>query len=68
MKSRSEKIDPLEIEFTAGTQSRHSINHTIIDEYAEAMRCGDLFPQIVVFAEKSSERYILADRQDECCL
>ena len=61
MKSRSVKLNPLNIETTAGTQSRHSINQTIIEEYADGLRRGDLYPQIVVFAEKGSERYILAD-------
>lgn len=54
------KIDPLQIETTAGTQARLSIKQATIDEYAEDMRNGDVFPAIDVFAEPGSERYILS--------
>ena len=49
------------IECTDATQSRVMIDKATIEEYEEAMRNGAVFPGIVVFAEKGSDRYILAD-------
>ncbi len=49
------------IEAPAETQVRVRLDPQAIDEYAEAMRNGDVFPALVVFAEKGSERYVLAD-------
>lgn len=59
--SKSVKLNPQEIEIIPDIRPRHAVSQTIIDEFAECMRNGDLFPQIVVFAEKDSERYVLAD-------
>lgn len=50
-----------QIEATAGTQVRVKIDQSIVDEYAEAMEAGAIFPGLVVFAPKNSQRYILAD-------
>lgn len=63
---KTKKINPLNIETTAGTQARVSIRPTIVDEYAADMKAGvpvgaGGFPALTVFAEKGSERYILAD-------
>lgn len=60
-KPQSKLLDPNDIETTAGTQPRASIEQKKIDDFAQDMRNGDLFPQLIVFAEKGSERYILAD-------
>lgn len=61
MKNEVKLINPLELETTAGTQARVSINQSTVDEYAECLKNGDLFPNPVVFAEEGSQRYILAD-------
>ena len=50
-----------EIEATANTQVRRMLDKGVIEEYAEAMQAGALFPALTVFAEKDSQRYILAD-------
>ena len=50
-----------EIEATANTQVRHRLDARVIEEYAEAMQAGANFPALTVFAEKDSQRYILAD-------
>jgi hypothetical protein len=60
----SEELDVLpiaEIEATASTQVRVRIDPNTIDEYADDMKNGHIFPPVVVFAEAGSERYILAD-------
>jgi len=58
----SKTILPVEeIEATAATQVRVRIDPSVIAEYAEDMKNGAIFPPITVFAEKGSERYILAD-------
>ena len=49
------------IEVTAGTQVRFKIDQEIVDEYAGAIEAGGIFPPLVVFAPKNSQRYILAD-------
>ncbi len=59
--TRTELLDPLELDTTAGTQARLSIRQTMVDDYATAMKNGDRFPDVVVFAEKGSKRYVLAD-------
>lgn len=46
---------------SAATQVRKKLDHTVIESYAEQMKNGAQFPALVVFAEKGSERYILAD-------
>jgi len=55
------KIAIDEIEATAATQVRVRIDPGVIDEYAEDMGNGAIFPPMIVFAEQGSERYILAD-------
>lgn len=50
-----------QIEATAGTQVRVKIDQKIVDEYAEAIEAGAIFPAIIVFAPKNSQRYILSD-------
>ncbi|MCH8108710.1 MAG: ParB-like nuclease domain-containing protein, partial [Chloroflexi bacterium] len=50
-----------EIEATATTQVRHRLDARVIEEYADAMQAGAIFPALMVFAEKDSQRYILAD-------
>ena len=50
-----------EIEATAATQVRAKIDPEVVDEYAAAMKRGDKFPRGVVFSERGSHRYILAD-------
>ena len=50
-----------QIEATAGTQVRVKIDEKVVNEYAEAIKDGAMFPPLVVFAPKNSQRYILAD-------
>ncbi len=49
------------IEATAATQIRVKLDKDVIDAYREDLEAGAIFPPIDVFAEKGSERYILAD-------
>jgi hypothetical protein len=49
------------IEATAATQVRTMLHKDIITSYQEDLENGAIFPALVVFAEKGSERYILAD-------
>ncbi len=46
---------------SAATQVRKKLDKSTIDEYTEALKNGAIFPPLVVFAEKNSDRYILAD-------
>jgi hypothetical protein len=46
---------------SAATQVRKKLSKDTIDEYTEAMQNGAIFPALIVFAEKESDRYILAD-------
>lgn len=50
-----------QIETTAGTQVRVKIDEKIVAEYAEAIEAGAIFPPVVCFVPKNSQRYILAD-------
>ena len=50
-----------QIEATKATQVRVKIQKDIVDAYREDLEDGVIFPPVVVFAEKGSERYILAD-------
>ena len=50
-----------EIEVTANTQVRSELDKKVIADYAEAMQAGAIFPALTVFAEKDSQRFILAD-------
>ena len=54
-------IDPLDIDTSAGTQARVSIRQAVVDEYTADLKKGDLLPEPVVYAEKGSKRYVLAD-------
>ena len=47
------KINMLTIRIDGGTQVRESLNQTKVDEYAEMMRDGDVFPPITVFHDGS---------------
>ena len=49
------------IEATKATQVRTKLHKDVIEAYCEDMKHGDIFPPIICFAEKDSERYILAD-------
>lgn len=46
---------------SAATQVRKKLDKGTIDEYVEDLSNGAIFPPMTVFAEKDSERYILAD-------
>lgn len=50
-----------QVEATKSTQIRVKIQKDIVDAYREDLEDGAVMPPIVVFAEKGSERYILAD-------
>jgi len=54
-------IPVVDIEATAKTQARVRLDPTAIDEYAESMKNGDIFPPLDVFREMGSERIVLAD-------
>lgn len=58
---KTKTLPIVEIEATAGTQVRRFLDPKMIEAYAEDMQAGAVFPPIVVFAEKGSERYVLAD-------
>jgi hypothetical protein len=57
-KGRKEMID-LKLIKIEGTQSRAALNTEVVDEYAEAMRCGAKFPPVKLFFDGSD--YWLAD-------
>ena len=46
---------------SAATQSRKRIDPALVAQYVEDLNNGCIFPPLIVFAEKNSERYILAD-------
>lgn len=46
---------------SAATQVRKKLDKSTIEDYTEALANGAKFPALTVFAEKDSERYILAD-------
>ena len=50
-----------EIQATDTTQVRAKLSKETIDQYREEIETGAIMPPVVVFAEKNSERYILAD-------
>ncbi len=43
------------------TRVRAKVDKHVVDEYAAAIQAGDIFPPVVVFAEKGSQRFFLAD-------
>ena len=49
------------IEATKATQVRVKLQKEVIDAYREDIEAGAIMPPVDVFAEKGSERYILAD-------
>lgn len=49
------------IEATTATQVRSKLDKDTIDQYQEDLEHGDIFPPVIVFAEKGSSRFILAD-------
>lgn len=53
------RVPVSEIRIDGGTQPRESIDETLVNEYAEAMKGGDKFPAVVVFFDGVS--YWLAD-------
>lgn len=63
-KAKAKPITELAIDnilASAATQVRKKLDKDTIDEYTEALKNGAIFPPLVVFAEKESDRYILAD-------
>jgi hypothetical protein len=52
-------IDRLQIHCDAGTQTRVGVDSSVVDEYAERMAAGDVFPPLDVFFDGS--KYYLAD-------
>lgn len=55
------KLPVAEIEASGAVQVRCRIDHHTVAEYAEAIKAGAIMPPLVVFSEKGSERYLLAD-------
>ena len=49
------------IEATRATQVRTKLYKDVIDAYRKDLECGAIFPPVDVFAEKGSQRFILAD-------
>lgn len=49
------------IEATSATQVRTKIHKDVVDAYQHDLECGAVMPPVIVFAEKGSARYILAD-------
>jgi uncharacterized ParB-like nuclease family protein len=60
-KTKTINLSPDSIEATKKTQVRLRLCPDSIDDYARDMSNGAIFPPIVVFAQKGTERYILAD-------
>jgi len=58
---KKQTIRIAEIEASAATQIRKHLDAETIDRYRESLKNGAILPPPVVFAEKGSERYILAD-------
>lgn len=52
-------IQLLDINTTAGTQTRINIDESVVSEYAERMQEGDVFPPVVVFHDGTT--HYLAD-------
>ena len=50
-----------QIEASAATQVRVKIDQKIVKEYAGWIKAGAVFPPLICFAPKNSQRYILAD-------
>lgn len=55
--TKSIRCDKIEV----CVQTRYRVDHSVVDEYASDMKAGAVFPAIIVFAEKGSERIILGD-------
>ena len=50
-----------QIEATTATQVRTKMHKDVIEAYIHDIKCGAIMPPLVVFAERESQRYILAD-------
>jgi len=58
----AEKVIPLSrIVIDRGTQSRVEVDEDTVDRYAEAMQREEVFPPMLVYYDKSTDEYILAD-------
>lgn len=57
MKTKAIKLSDISID--GGTQQREKIDPAIVEEYAEAMRCGSKFPPVTLFHDGA--QYWLAD-------
>lgn len=55
------KLRLSQITVDAGTDTRHEINDTIVDEYGEAAKAGAKFPPMVAFFDSKEDKYFLAD-------
>ncbi len=55
------KIDPKKIRTDLQTQSRVTINESVVGEYAEAMQRGEQFPPVLVYYDDNLDEHILAD-------
>lgn len=56
---RGGKLKLTDIRIDGGTQSRAAIEASVVDDYAEHLRCGGSLPEVVVFYD--GEVYWLAD-------
>lgn len=57
--ARPKAVRLSEIRIDGGTQQRKSINQNVVEEYAEAIRCGAKFPPVTLFFDGA--QYWLAD-------
>lgn len=58
---KTQRLQADNILASAATQSRKRIDPALVAQYVEDLHNGACFPPLIVFAEKNSERYILAD-------
>ncbi|MEO1035203.1 MAG: ParB N-terminal domain-containing protein [Pseudomonadota bacterium] len=58
---KTQQLNPKQIETSKRVSVRKKTDHATADDYAEAMKNGAVFPPIVVFNEKGTERFIVAD-------
>ena len=56
-----QKIETKGIRVDMGTQTREAVDESVVQEYAEAMEAGAVFPPIVVFYVEAQGEYVLAD-------
>ena len=55
------KLRLSQVTVDAGTDTRHEINDTIVDEYGEAAKAGAKFPPLIAFLDSNKDEYFLAD-------